>query len=55
MPHMDEGGFVLDYRAPPGTSLTETDRLLSQIEGILQDNPAVQTYSRRTGAQLAAG
>jgi len=55
MPHMDEGGFVLDYRAPAGTSLTETDRLLRQVEAILQDNPAVQTYSRRTGAQLGGG
>ena len=36
MPKMDEGGFVLDYRAPPGTSLTETDRLLRQVEAILQ-------------------
>ena len=55
MPHMDEGGFVLDYRAPAGTSLTETDRLLRQIEKILQDNDAVETYSRRTGAQLGGG
>jgi len=52
MPHMDEGGFILDYRSPSGTSLTETDRLLRQVETILRDNPAVQTYSRRTGAQL---
>src|SRR5437868_1549752 len=28
MPSMDEGGFILDYRSEPGTSLTETDRLL---------------------------
>ncbi len=55
MPHMDEGGFILDYRAPPGTSLTETDRLLRQVEAILRQNPAVQTYSRRTGAQLGGG
>jgi CzcA family heavy metal efflux pump len=55
MPHMDEGGFILDYRAPAGTSLTETDRLLRQVEAILQDNAAVQTYSRRTGAQLGGG
>ncbi|HHI94132.1 MAG TPA: efflux RND transporter permease subunit [Gammaproteobacteria bacterium] len=52
MPHMDEGGFILDYRSPSGTSLTETDRLLRQVETILRNNPAVQTYSRRTGAQL---
>jgi CzcA family heavy metal efflux pump len=55
MPHMDEGGFILDYWAPPGTSLTETDRLLRQVEGILRANPAVQTYSRRTGLQLGGG
>jgi len=52
MPHMDEGGFILDYRAAPGTSLTETDRLLRQVETILTADRNVQTYSRRTGAQL---
>ncbi|WKE67439.1 efflux RND transporter permease subunit [Gallaecimonas kandeliae] len=55
MPHMDEGGFILDYRAPAGTSLAETDRLLRQLESLLQADPAVQTYSRRTGAQLGGG
>lgn len=55
MPPMDEGGFVLDYRAPPGTSLTETDRLLRQVEDILQETPEVTTYSRRTGTQLGGG
>jgi multidrug efflux pump subunit AcrB len=49
---MDEGGFILDYRAPSGTSLTETDRLLRQVEQILQDTPEVSTYSRRTGLAL---
>ncbi|MBV8464553.1 MAG: efflux RND transporter permease subunit, partial [Burkholderiales bacterium] len=55
MPDMDEGGFVLDYRAAPGTSLTETDRLLRQVEDILRANPYVDTYSRRTGTQLGGG
>ena len=52
MPVMDEGGFILDYRSQPGTSLTETDRLLRQVETILQKTPEVQTYSRRTGLSL---
>lgn len=52
MPSMDEGGFVLDYRTPSGTSLTETDRLARQVEAILRATPEVQTYSRRTGLQL---
>jgi CzcA family heavy metal efflux pump len=55
MPAMDEGGFILDYRAAPGTSLTETDRLLSQVERILRATPEVETYSRRTGLQLGGG
>ncbi|MDQ6957671.1 MAG: efflux RND transporter permease subunit [Mariprofundaceae bacterium] len=52
MPHMDEGGFVLDYIAPPGMSLKETDRLVSKVEGILKQVPEVETWSRRTGASL---
>ena len=55
MPVMDEGGFILDYISPPGTSLVETDRLLRQVESILQETPEVQTYSRRTGLQLGGG
>ncbi|TAM12974.1 MAG: efflux RND transporter permease subunit [Nevskiaceae bacterium] len=55
MPKMDEGGFILDYRAAPGTSLRETDRLLRQVEAIIQANPWVDTYSRRTGTQLGGG
>jgi len=55
MPTMDEGGFILDYVSPPGTSLEETDRLLRKVEAILQATPEVQTYSRRTGAQLGGG
>lgn len=55
MPVMDEGGFVLDYLAAPGTSLSETDRLVRQLEAILRDTPEVQTYSRRTGLRLSGG
>lgn len=55
MPAMDEGGFVLDYRTDPGTSLSETDRLLRQVEHIISANPNVATYSRRTGTQLGGG
>ena len=54
MPKMDEGGFVIDYHAPPGTSLTETDRLVHQVETILQKIPEVDTYSRRTGLGLGS-
>jgi len=52
MPHMDEGGFIIDFLSPPGTSLTETDRLVRQVEDIIRANPSVQTYSKRTGGGL---
>ncbi|MGA9423342.1 MAG: efflux RND transporter permease subunit, partial [Rhodanobacteraceae bacterium] len=55
MPHMDEGGFILDYVSAPGTSLAETDRLLNKVEAIIRANPYVDTYSRRTGLQLGGG
>ncbi len=49
MPTLDEGGFIIDYVAPPGTSLAETDRLLRKVEEIIHKTPEVQSYSRRTG------
>ena len=55
IPKIDEGGFILDYIAPPGMSLTETDRLMRKIEAIIQETPDVATYSRRTGDQLGGG
>jgi CzcA family heavy metal efflux pump len=55
LPFMDEGGFVLDYHAPWGTSLSETDRQLRQAETILRATPELESYSRRTGARLALG
>jgi len=52
MPHMDEGGFIIDYRSAPGTALSETDRLLGQVEALIKATPEVETWSRRTGAGL---
>jgi len=52
LPAMDEGGFILDYFTPPGSSLTESDRILQHIEKILKDTPEVENTSRRTGLQL---
>jgi len=49
---MDEGGFVIDYVAPPGTSLVESDRQMRIAERILSSIPEVESYSRRTGTAL---
>ncbi|HSS18833.1 MAG TPA: efflux RND transporter permease subunit [Pyrinomonadaceae bacterium] len=52
LPAFDEGAFILDYTAPPGTSLAETNRVLLKIEDMLKETPEVESYSRRTGLQL---
>jgi CzcA family heavy metal efflux pump len=52
MPEMDEGGFTLDYWTPAGTSLAETDRMVSHMEQILNAVPEVESTSRRTGLEL---
>jgi CzcA family heavy metal efflux pump len=52
LPPMDEGGFVIDYLTPPGTSLAETHRQLQYAEDIIRSVPELESYSRRTGAQL---
>ena len=52
LPEMDEGSIVLDYNSPPGTSLEETNRMLNQVDQILETTPEVKTYSRRTGTQM---
>jgi CzcA family heavy metal efflux pump len=52
LPEMDEGGFVIDYLTPPGTSLAETDSLVRQMEQKVARVPEVAAFSRRTGAEL---
>jgi CzcA family heavy metal efflux pump len=52
LPEFEENGFILDYVAPPGASLDETDRMLRHVEAMLKETPEVDGYSRRTGAQL---
>ena len=52
LPTMDEGGFILDYIMPAGSSLAETNRVLDHVERILHSIPDIESTSRRTGLQL---
>ncbi len=53
LPRLEEHGFVLDYHVnPPGTSLAETNRALTEVEKLLKATPEVESYSRRTGVAL---
>ena len=52
LPEMDEGGFILDYVMPAGSSLAATGKALDHVEQILLKTPEVESTSRRTGLQL---
>ncbi|HEX9383267.1 MAG TPA: efflux RND transporter permease subunit, partial [Gemmatimonadaceae bacterium] len=52
LPEMDEGGFVLDYLTPAGTSLSQTNSLAQQLEQKVAKVPEQSAFSRRTGAEL---
>ncbi len=49
MPGLDEGTWVVSTLTPAETSLEENDRITSQIEQILLDNPDVTDTVRRNG------
>ncbi|MCU1339333.1 MAG: acriflavin resistance protein [Bryobacterales bacterium] len=52
LPAMDEGGFILDYLMPAGSSLEDTNQVLLGVEKVLTSTPEVESTSRRTGLQL---
>jgi CzcA family heavy metal efflux pump len=52
VPAVDEGAFVLDYWAPPGTALEDTEQMLARVDDILRQTPDIASYSRRTGAEM---
>jgi multidrug efflux pump subunit AcrB len=52
LPEMDEGGFTIDYIMPAGSSLAETNRVVTHVEQMLREVPEVESTSRRTGLQL---
>jgi multidrug efflux pump subunit AcrB len=52
LPEMDEGGFIVDYLSPAGSSLQETNRMVGHVEQMLREIPEVEGTSRRTGLEL---
>jgi len=52
LPKFDESAFILDYVAPAGSSLAETNRMLQSVEELILKTPEVESYSRRTGLEL---
>jgi len=52
LPAADEGGFVIDYLTPSGSSLPDTDSRLRKVEAILKETPEIASFIRRTGSEL---
>ena len=52
LPHADEGGFVVDYITPTGSSLQESDVRLRKMEALLKGTPEVESFIRRTGSEM---
>ncbi len=52
LPPMDEGGFILDYIMPAGSSIASTNKVLASVQKIFAGVPEIETTSRRTGLQL---
>src|SRR5271156_2348184 len=52
LPEVDEGGFILDYVMPAGSSIASTNQVLDRVETILRSTPEVESTSRRTGLQM---
>lgn len=52
LPAADEGGFVIDYITPAGSSLEQTDARLREMEELITESPEVASFVRRTGSEM---
>ncbi len=51
MPAMDREMIILSVKMPVGTSLEETDRVVTMVEKLLAAEPGVETVSAQAGSQ----
>jgi len=51
MPPMDTGIFRVTFEAYPNTSLAETERILTEVEGIIYKQPGVTLVSSTLGSE----
>jgi len=53
LPPLDEGAILVEYIMPPGTALTESNRIGNTLEQIALKQPDVATVYRRTGSPVS--
>jgi HAE1 family hydrophobic/amphiphilic exporter-1 len=51
MPAMDRDMIILTVKTPVGTTLEETDRIVTLVEDVLNQQPEVETVSAQVGSQ----
>jgi len=51
MPAMDRDMLILKVKMPIGTSLEETDRVVTMVENLMKQEPGIATISAQAGSQ----
>lgn len=54
-PSMDPGEFWVGVKMPPGTPLSETDRLVRHVEEIVRNQPEVRHFFSKVGSSGGGG
>ena len=49
------GSINMDVRTPPGTNISETEKVMAEIDASIRDIPQIETYSRTTGYGMMFG
>jgi hydrophobe/amphiphile efflux-1 (HAE1) family protein len=52
LPDEDEGYFIVDIALPPGASLSRTNAVVEQIEGLAKELPGMENYFTIAGQSL---
>lgn len=52
LPEMDDGQIMIKVKMPTGTSVAETERVLSNIETLVKDLPGVERFNSLAGGKI---
>ena len=55
VPKEDMGSVNVDVRTPPGTNLEETEKVMLQVDEVINSIPQVEAYARTTGYSRLGG